>query len=645
MQEALKRDPAALHAAFQAFNLWLDEDWGFDRGDGRLYAAPMITLADPALAAPRRSGGCWPPAPGSWSWCPVRCPPATATCPRATPASTPCGRSWPRPACPSPSTPGSAAWPSTASSGAPAATAAAGGFEGFKHAAFPLVAFQDRGISDTFAALICHGVLTRFPNLRLASIENGAMWVPDLLRNLGDGHGKMPFAFDEHPVEQFTRCVWVAPYYEDDMAHAQGQDRGRPAALRLRLPATRRACPSPPTYVKDIPTFDRRRGPHRDARQRARAHHPSPVTGPTPGAVDGDVADELVATVRRWVDAEVIPHASALEHADDYPADDGRPDRRPSGCSASRSPPSTAGLGLDLTTYAGVIEELAAGWMSLVGCAQHAHHVAANLIDRYGTDEQREDARCPACATARSGARLSLSEPDAGSDSGAMRAGPGATATSTGITGTKMWVTNGQRAALVDARWPAPDEGITASWSRRSPEPTVRGHHRRRSDREARLQGHRDRRDDLRRPSRAADSVLGGDEGLGQGQHYILSALEVGRINIAARCRGRRPGRPRAAALAYATSGETFGKPIAEHQAIAVQARRHGDQAPGRPPPDLRRRPPLRGRRAHRRRSRHGQAVRLRGRLRDRDRGAAHPRRHRLHPGATTWSATSATPR
>ena len=87
-----------------------------------------------------------------------------------------------------------------------------GGFEGFKHAAFPLVAFQDRGISDTFAALICHGVLERFPTLQLASIENGAMWVPDLLRNL-----QRRLRQDAVRVRATTRSsssarqVWVAP--------------------------------------------------------------------------------------------------------------------------------------------------------------------------------------------------------------------------------------------------------------------------------------------------------------------------------------------------------------------------------------------------------------------------------------------------
>jgi predicted TIM-barrel fold metal-dependent hydrolase len=129
-----------------------------------------------------------------------------------------------------------------------------GGFSAFKHAAFPLVAFQDRGISDTFAALICHGVLERFPALRLASIENGAMWVPDLVRNLRDARGKMPFGFAEHPVEQFRSHVWVAPYYEDDMAMLKdvlGVDR---LLFGSDFPHTE-GLPEPTLFVKDIPTF------------------------------------------------------------------------------------------------------------------------------------------------------------------------------------------------------------------------------------------------------------------------------------------------------------------------------------------------------------------------------------------------------
>jgi predicted TIM-barrel fold metal-dependent hydrolase len=253
MQEALKRDLPALHAAFTAFNRWLDEDWGFDRGDGRLYAAPMITFADPDLAAAEVA----------------RVLAAGARILVATPGPVPDGDDGYE-------SPGHArydrVWGLIAEAGVPLALHAGlsgvasygrvwrtgggggGGFEAFRHAAFPLVAFADRGISDTFAALICHGVLDRFPALRLASIENGAMWVPDLLRNLAAAKGKMPFAFGGDPVEQFREQVWVAPYYEDDMALLKdllGVDR---LLFGSDFPHTE-GLPEPVLFVKDIPTF------------------------------------------------------------------------------------------------------------------------------------------------------------------------------------------------------------------------------------------------------------------------------------------------------------------------------------------------------------------------------------------------------
>jgi predicted TIM-barrel fold metal-dependent hydrolase len=253
MQEALKRDVPALHAAFAAFNRWLDDDWGFDRGDGRLYAAPMITLADAALAVEEVA----------------RVLDSGARILVMVPGPVPDGEGYVSPGHPR----FDPVWGLLAEAGVPMALhaglsgvarygklwrtgeqGAGGDFEGFKHAVFPLVAFQDRGISDTFAALICHGVLGRFPGLRLASIENGAMWVPDLLRNLADGYGKMPFSFDTHPVEQFQRQVWVAPYYEDDMAllkDALGVER---LLFGSDFPHAE-GLPEPTDYVKDIPTF------------------------------------------------------------------------------------------------------------------------------------------------------------------------------------------------------------------------------------------------------------------------------------------------------------------------------------------------------------------------------------------------------
>ncbi|UDY35049.1 amidohydrolase family protein [Dermatobacter hominis] len=257
MQEALRRDLPALHAAFRAFNRWLDEDWGFDRGDGRLYAAPMIALAEPELAAAeveRVLGD------GAKVLVTIPGPVPDGEDGYVSPAHPRFDRVWGLVA--------EAGVPMVLHAGlsgvahygrfwrTQSAGDGGGGFEGFKHASFPLVAFADRGISDSLAAMICHGLFERFPTLRIASIENGAMWVPDLLRNLRDAHGKMPFAFADHPVEQFRRNVWVAPYYEDDMARlrdAIGIDR---LLFGSDFPHTE-GLPEPVRFVEDIPEFDR----------------------------------------------------------------------------------------------------------------------------------------------------------------------------------------------------------------------------------------------------------------------------------------------------------------------------------------------------------------------------------------------------
>ena len=251
MQEALKHDVPALHASFEAFNRWLDDDWGFDRGDGRLYAAPMLSLSDPDLAVAELE----------------RVLDAGARILVMIPGPVPTGDGYVSPGHPQ----YDPFWARLNEAGVPLALHAGlsgasqygkfwgtgeakGQFEGFKHSTFPLVAFQDRGISDTLAALICHGVLERFPNLRIASIENGAMWVPDLLRNLKDAHGKMPMVFDRHPVQQFKDQVWVAPYYEDDMALLKDHVGIERLLFGSDFPHTE-GLPEPTDFVKDIPTF------------------------------------------------------------------------------------------------------------------------------------------------------------------------------------------------------------------------------------------------------------------------------------------------------------------------------------------------------------------------------------------------------
>jgi predicted TIM-barrel fold metal-dependent hydrolase len=86
----------------------------------------------------------------------------------------------------------------------------------FRLDSFRMMTIKGRPIEDTMAALACHGVLARFPDLRVASIESGGDWVDPFLEHLGDVHSKMPQAFDGDPVEQFKRAVYVSPFHEDN---------------------------------------------------------------------------------------------------------------------------------------------------------------------------------------------------------------------------------------------------------------------------------------------------------------------------------------------------------------------------------------------------------------------------------------------
>jgi alkylation response protein AidB-like acyl-CoA dehydrogenase len=284
-------------------------------------------------------------------------------------------------------------------------------------------------------------------------------------------------------------------------------------------------------------------------------------------AADPQVHEELVSTVRRFVEREVLPVASDLEHADEYPEAivDGM---RALGLFGITIPEEHGGLGLDLPTYCGVIEELSAGWMSLSGVL-NTHVIAANLLKSYGTDEQRKR-WLPRLASGEIRGALSLSEPDAGSDTSAITCRAVRDGDEYVITGTKMWVTNGQRAGLV-ALAARTEEGITCFMVEKEPGADRFGGitvsrnigklgYKGIETVEMTYDGHRV----------DADAVLGGDDGLGRGQHFILSALEVGRINIAARA----VGVARAAfeaAIAYAQQRETFGRPIAQHQAIQTK--------------------------------------------------------------------------
>jgi predicted TIM-barrel fold metal-dependent hydrolase len=91
-----------------------------------------------------------------------------------------------------------------------------GEFLGFVHTPFKTcVSVLDRAISDTVAALICHGVFDRFPGVRVACIENGSGWVKFLFERFELAFGQQPKEFQRHPIETFRRHVWVSPFYEE----------------------------------------------------------------------------------------------------------------------------------------------------------------------------------------------------------------------------------------------------------------------------------------------------------------------------------------------------------------------------------------------------------------------------------------------
>lgn len=286
-----------------------------------------------------------------------------------------------------------------------------------------------------------------------------------------------------------------------------------------------------------------------------------------------EVADEIVDTLRRWVDGVVVPESSALELADEYPTAMAE-QMEEFGLFGATIPESHGGLDLDHVTYARVIEELSRGWMSLAGIV-NSHLICAKLISRFGTDEQR-DRSLPRMATGKLRGCFSLSEPDSGSDAGALRCRAVRDGDEFVINGTKMWVTNGERAGIVAllARVPEGDRsgssGITCFLVDKTPGKHSGGIT---VSRKIDKIGYRGLETvemsyvDHRVP---ADRVLGGDEGIGNGLRWALAALELGRINVAARGVGVAQA-AYDAAVAYAKQREAFGKPIAKHQAIAFK--------------------------------------------------------------------------
>ena len=283
-------------------------------------------------------------------------------------------------------------------------------------------------------------------------------------------------------------------------------------------------------------------------------------------AVDADVAAEMVATIREWVRREVIPGVSVLEHADEFPTE-WVEEMREFGLFGARIPEEYGGLGLDTLTYARLMEELSYGWMSLSGVI-NTHTITCTLIERHGSEEMKRRL-LPLLAGGEVRGAFSLSEPDAGSDTASIRCRAARDGGEYVLDGTKMWVTNGERASVLSVA-ARTDEGVTCFIVEKAPGPSYGGisvskhieklGYKGLETVEMTYAGHRV----------PASAVLGGAAGLGRGLQYMLGGLELGRINIAARALGV----ARAAydaAMRYAHERSTFGSPIIRHQAIAFK--------------------------------------------------------------------------
>ena len=283
---------------------------------------------------------------------------------------------------------------------------------------------------------------------------------------------------------------------------------------------------------------------------------------------------EIIATVRQFVDKEIIPNAQQLEHADTYPQ--GIVDQmREMGLFGLMIPVEYGGLGESLLTYALCVEELARGWMSVSGVI-NTHFIVAYLIRQHGTDEQKQRF-LPRMATGETRGAFSMSEPEVGSDVAAIRTR--ATRNDNGnytINGAKMWVTNGSSSTLVavlvrtDEGADTPHRNLTAflvekpsGFGEVATGLTIPGKldklgYKGIDTTELIFDGY----------LAAADDVLGGAPGRGFAQ--MMDGIEIGRVNVAARACGVGI-RAFELAVRYAQQRRTFGKPIAEHQAIAFQ--------------------------------------------------------------------------
>jgi len=284
--------------------------------------------------------------------------------------------------------------------------------------------------------------------------------------------------------------------------------------------------------------------------------------------IDKADEDELMVldAVDRFLESEVRPYVRKLEDEDIYPSDivEKMKEMGLFGCTISST---FGGLGMSTSSYAKVIERISRVWMSVAGII-NSHLIMASAVERHGTPDQKQT-WLPRFATGEYRGGLGLTEPDCGTDLQAIRT----TAVRDGdhyvVNGAKTWITNsgyGNTIALLvktDSKTEPRHKGMSLFIAEKGPGFTV--------TRKLKKLGYRGIDtcellfQDYRIP---AACLIGRVEG--RGLQQVLSGLELGRINVAA----RGVGLARAAledAVEYSQVRATFGKPICEHQAIQLK--------------------------------------------------------------------------
>ncbi len=289
-----------------------------------------------------------------------------------------------------------------------------------------------------------------------------------------------------------------------------------------------------------------------------------------------DEQKAIIEMVRQFVDEQIIPNAEHYDSADEYPEPIVE-QMKELGLFGVTIPEEHGGMGLDLTTYTMIVEELSRGWISISGVV-NTHFIGSYLLMKFGTDEQKERL-LPRMATGEIRAAFSLSEPELGSDVQAIKTSAVKSGEHYEINGQKMWVTNGLLSGVVfvlaktDRDADPPYKGMTCFVCEKEP-----GASENSGDYagltvppKIKKMGYKGVEstelvfDGYKCP---AGMILGGeDAGLGKGFGQMMDALEVGRVNVAARGVGIAQ-RALELGLRYSQERKTFGKPIAQHQAI-----------------------------------------------------------------------------